>query len=680
VSQNYETFGKYILLDKIAMGGMAEVYLARNIGVGGVGKFVAIKRILPQFSEQTEFVDMFKDEAKIAINLSHSNIVSLHEFGMEHNQFFIVMDFVEGCNLRQIMTKMKKSGLSFSIEQVLYIIREISAGLDHAHRCLDSNTGKPLNIIHRDMSPQNIMISFEGEAKIVDFGIAKAETQLETTRAGTLKGKFGYMSPEQAEGQLVDLRTDVFSLGIVLWELLASDRLFVANNEINTLRKIRDCQIPSLRKINPNIPPELERIVSKVLARDRNMRYQDSASFHREISRFLNRQYPDFSPQDFAVFIKTLFQTEVIESRKKLVQFAQIDFNSISGAPKANFDNDKTTLTSTVTESSNTPEPYLSPPTHANMNSPAPSLFDSLEVAVSKESNEGKVEAAVIAPDFRVLQKSHENAAKQNRPKVPDQQNEGRIRGYHSSIQTQTNLNRSLSNHKKSSENMGRLINIALLLVALTGFGGGIVFWSKNPKVVQASIKSLFLRTGLIRIPNQADTSATESASTEAVTPRHTISIDSRPSGSTISIDGRTWPGASPMDIELPLGTPGIPGWPTFSVGQVVTIKLTNKGHFDYEQRIQLQNQAVSVVSPVLKEFGKATLNIVVDGSGEVFINEKLVSKDGSKFGLQVPANQNLRVKVVHSVTGALDYQDINLKEAETRDIKLIPRAQSLRH
>jgi serine/threonine protein kinase len=330
VSQKPEHFGKYILLEKLASGGMAEVFLARTPGAGGLGKFVAIKRILPQFSDNKEFVDMFKDEAKIAINLSHNNLVSIYEFGVEIGQFFLVMDFVKGKNIRQLLNKLKQSNLDFSLEQIVFICKEIAAGLDHAHRCIDGSTGKPLNITHRDMSPQNVMVSFEGEIKIIDFGIAKSETQLETTRAGTLKGKFGYMSPEQAEGQTVDLRTDIFSLGIVLWELLASDRLFIANNEINTLRKIRDCQIPSLTKINPEIHPELERITLKALTKDRNLRYQTSAALHRDLSRFLNRHYPDFSSQDFSMFIKSLYTDEILELNDKLIDYAKIPFNNIT--------------------------------------------------------------------------------------------------------------------------------------------------------------------------------------------------------------------------------------------------------------------------------------------------------------------------------------------------------------
>lgn len=324
MSQALEQFGKYILLERLAAGGMAEVYLSKSTGAVGVNKFVAIKRILPQYSDHQEFIDMFKEEAKIAVNLNHGNVVSIYDFGIERSQFFLVMEYVEGRNLRQILNELKKSNTQFTIEQIVFMIKEVAAGLDHAHRCIDGTTGRPLNIVHRDMSPQNIMVSFEGEVKIIDFGIAKAETQLEATKAGTLKGKYGYMSPEQADGQGIDPRTDIFSMGIVLWELLANDRLFTSNSEAAILRKIRECQIPSIRKINPSIPPELERIVNKALAKDRSLRYQTAAALHRDLNRFLNTQYPEFSPHDFSVFMKNSFSQVFLEQRRKLVEFAKI--------------------------------------------------------------------------------------------------------------------------------------------------------------------------------------------------------------------------------------------------------------------------------------------------------------------------------------------------------------------
>ena len=195
MQKSYETFGNYILLEKLASGGMAEVYLAKKIAASGVQKFVAVKRILQQFSDSEDFIQMFKDEAKIAINLSHSNVVTIYDFG------------VQGRNLRQILNRMKKDNKYFTVSQVAHIMKHVASGLDHAHRCIDPTTGQPLNIIHRDMSPQNIMLAFEGDPKLVDFGIAKAETQIESTRAGTLTGKFGYKSPEQVERQAIDSRT-----------------------------------------------------------------------------------------------------------------------------------------------------------------------------------------------------------------------------------------------------------------------------------------------------------------------------------------------------------------------------------------------------------------------------------------------------------------------------------------
>jgi eukaryotic-like serine/threonine-protein kinase len=319
-----EKFGKYILLEKLAVGGMAEVYLAKSSGANGVNKFVAIKRILPQYSTNPEFIAMFKEEAKVAINLSHSNIVSIYDFGIEKDQFFIVMEFVEGQNLRQIINEMKKSNKSFSIDQAVFI-KEAAAGLNHAHRCVDSQSGKPLNITHRDMSPQNIMISFEAEAKVIDFGIAKSETETEATKAGTLKGKFSYMSPEQSEGYAIDPRTDVFALGIILWELLANDRLFTGSNEGAILRKVRDCQIPAIRKINPTVPQELERIVMKALAKDKNVRYQTAANFHKDLNLFLNTQYPDFSTHDFSQFIRNCFKSTYTERKEKLISFSKVE-------------------------------------------------------------------------------------------------------------------------------------------------------------------------------------------------------------------------------------------------------------------------------------------------------------------------------------------------------------------
>lgn len=328
-ANSHERIGKYVLLEKMAAGGMAEVWLASSTQVGGLTKFVAIKKILPHLSKDKEFIQMFKDEASVVMNLSHSNIVSITGYYQSDvtNELYLVMDFVEGRNLRQILEKMKLAKKRFSLSQIVYVIKEISAGLDHAHRSLNSATGRPLNVIHRDVSPQNCMVSFEGEVKIVDFGIAKAESQLEKTEVGTLKGKFGYMSPEQADGRTLDLRTDIFSLGIVLWELLAGERLFSGKNEMSILEKIRKCQIPNLGELNSDVPVEVQKIALKALARDPDMRYQTAAAMHRDLNRFLNTYDPDFTTPDFAVSIRTLFADEVLEARQKLIRYSQLVAN-----------------------------------------------------------------------------------------------------------------------------------------------------------------------------------------------------------------------------------------------------------------------------------------------------------------------------------------------------------------
>jgi len=355
-----ELFGKYLLLEKIAMGGMAEVFLAKSSGVQGIGKFLAMKRILPQYSANEDFINMFTEEAKICVNLSHSNIAKIYEFGVEQGQFFIVMELIEGKNLRQILSRLgKENRQGFSVDQAVYIAKEVAAGLDNAHRCLDDSSGKPLNIIHRDMSPQNIMVSFEGEIKVVDFGIAKAEGEKEETKAGTLKGKFSYMSPEQASGEKIDSRTDIYSLGIVLWELLANKRLFTSSSELNTLKKIREGKIPPISKINPKVPEELERIVNIALAKDASNRYQTCAEFYKDLNRFLNRFYPDFSSHDYSIFVKSLYADEVLANRKKFVDFSKLS---------KNYDYSANTIEKTIAGNGKNFDPLAPSATSTNVN------------------------------------------------------------------------------------------------------------------------------------------------------------------------------------------------------------------------------------------------------------------------------------------------------------------------
>jgi serine/threonine-protein kinase len=681
VSQNYETFGKYILLEKLATGGMAEVHLARNVGIEGVGKFVAIKRILPQFSEQTEFIDMFKDEAKIAINLSHNNIVSMHEVGIERHQFFIVMDFVEGRDLRRILTKMKKAGVAFSIEQALYIIREAAAGLDHAHRCIDAKTGKPLNIIHRDMSPQNVMVSFEGEVKVVDFGIAKAETQIESTRAGTIKGKFSYMSPEQAEGLPLDLRTDIFSLGILLWELLANDRLFVANNEVNTLRKIRDCQIPSLRKINPNIPPELERIVSKALAKDRNLRYQTSEALHRELSRFLNRQYPDFSPQDFAVFIKTLFASEILENRKKMIEYAKVEVRRPE--PKSSAGLDKTFVTATsVTEASAKEAYFLNgeapspPPVGADRagkgNSPSPQVPP--PPPLRPEQEQINWQAPPQGPSGLRVERA---------PTVPGQLALGRFDGTSSSITLSKSKPRP---SQMNGQKIGSYITTALIVIIVGALVSLTAYSLNNPKKFLSMVTGTLAKYGLYHRVKEVDPGQGDLASIDDV--KVTIGFQSAPSGASIFLNDIAINEITPFSITLRLQESAVAGKPAvwvkdrandgqeFDDGTPLRIRF-QLGTASEEKTVFLQKDMRSTTVTASFKNTDGTLDISIEGLGKIYVDGKLKS-DGKPAKVTVPAGRPVQVLAYYkdpmTKVAMGELRTVTVGENQTIPVKLIPR------
>ena len=317
------SFGKYKLLNQIARGGMAEIFLGCSGSIKSAHKFLVIKRILSVHSHNKEFNKMFQNEGKIVVNLNHSNIGSIYEFGVEKNQYFICMEYISGRNMRQLVKKLKSQKKTLNPAMCAHIIRYACNGLDYAHNCTDSITGQPFNIIHRDISPQNIMISFGGDVKVIDFGIAKVDDS-EATKVGVLKGKFEYMSPEQVRGKTVDRRTDIFSLGSVLWELLANKKLFTGSNEVQILKKIKNCEIPNLKKINPNIPDRLVEIVNKALSSNKNLRYQTMAEMGKDISIFLNKVYPDFTHNTFSSFIKEVYIEEILEERQTLKKYSQL--------------------------------------------------------------------------------------------------------------------------------------------------------------------------------------------------------------------------------------------------------------------------------------------------------------------------------------------------------------------
>lgn len=311
-----QAFGKYFLVDKIATGGMAEIFKAKTFSHGGFENLVVIKRILGHLSENEDFVEMFIDEAKVSVSLQHANIVRVYDFGKVLSNYFIAMECVDGKDIRVILRKLAKERRYLPIEFALYIAHEICRGLGYAHSKTDLR-GHPYGIVHRDMSPSNILVGYEGDVKIADFGIAKAEQNTYDTAEGVLKGKFEYMSPEQARGHEVDSRSDLFAVGILLYEMLTGRRLFKGESDVQTLEWIRQASVAPPSKVTPRVTPEIEAVVLKLLTAERDDRYQAAADVLVDIRELLPRA-PDEIRTELKAFLRDLFAEEIAQELERL--------------------------------------------------------------------------------------------------------------------------------------------------------------------------------------------------------------------------------------------------------------------------------------------------------------------------------------------------------------------------
>lgn len=326
-------FGKYELLERIAVGGMAEVFRARLRGDGGFEKHLVIKRILPHLSSDSDFVVMLIDEARIAVSLTHPNIVQIYDLGKQDGTYYIAMELIEGGDLKVLLHRLRTQQLRMPIAHALHIGIETLKGLEYAHQKMGGSHEQPvpLNIIHRDISPPNILISYEGEVKLVDFGIAKASVRLMETSAGILKGKYEYMSPEQAMGLVVDHRSDLFSAGVVLYELLTGHSPFAAVTDLKVLQNVRAAQCIPPSQHNPEIPPALDAIVLKSLRRERDERYQRASEMRAELNAFAFAGRHLSNAARLAGFMRSLFAEEI--RLGKVAHLDQIVSGPGPGAP-----------------------------------------------------------------------------------------------------------------------------------------------------------------------------------------------------------------------------------------------------------------------------------------------------------------------------------------------------------
>jgi serine/threonine protein kinase len=302
--------GKYEIVERLATGGMAEIFLARASGMLGFQKLVVIKRILPHLASRNDFIQMFLDEARIATTLNHPNVVQTYEVGVQGKSYFLVMEYLAGEDVRSIVRACQRKQVRLPVEHALQIIIGVASGLNYAHEKRDFD-GKPLDIVHRDVTPQNLIVSYDGGVKLLDFGIAKASNRINETRSGSFKGKVPYLSPEQCRGEKLDRRTDVFSLGILLYEITLQRRLFRGDTDFQILKQIADGAVLPPRQVDPDYDPRLEAIVMKALDTDPARRFQTAREMQEALERLAHDARLRLSPLGLADFMQALFSDKV---------------------------------------------------------------------------------------------------------------------------------------------------------------------------------------------------------------------------------------------------------------------------------------------------------------------------------------------------------------------------------
>jgi serine/threonine protein kinase len=326
-----EVIGRYEILHRLGSGGMAEVFLGRARGEGGFEKLVAVKRILPHLAQNHEFVSMFIDEARISATLSHSNIGQIFEFGRADEGYFLAMEFVPGLDLRGIHRHLRRSRELAPPAVAAYLIQQVCAGLEHAHGTCDA-TGRPLGIIHRDVSPSNVLVSFEGEVKLIDFGIAKAARRMTETVGAGLKGKYAYMSPEQALGRELDARSDVFGAGILLFELLTGKNPFLGENDLATLERVRRAKVAAPSSYRAEVDAELDAICLRALRREPAERFTSAGELGEALERHARRT--GFTARQAARWIRETF-AEALEEHRQLLREVRERSEAAAAAPPA---------------------------------------------------------------------------------------------------------------------------------------------------------------------------------------------------------------------------------------------------------------------------------------------------------------------------------------------------------
>jgi len=325
-------FGKYILLDRIAAGGMAELYRAKITGAKGFEKLIAIKKILPHLNVEDTLISAFIDEAKLAAFLQHQNIVQIYDFGSMESTYFIAMEYLLGKDLRFVIQKSKQTDHPLALENALHFSARICDGLYYAHNLRDFH-GEPLNIIHRDIGPHNIFITYDGQVKVIDFGIAKAASQSSATQEGLIKGKVAYMSPEQARGKSIDHRSDIYSIGILLYELVTHKRMFEGGDTLQIYAKACKAEFEPPEQANENLPSDLYATLNKALAKDPGQRYQSADEMASDLDKCISGLSFRPTARSLSQYMKDLFEQEVKTEEHAIREAALFDHREVPEPP-----------------------------------------------------------------------------------------------------------------------------------------------------------------------------------------------------------------------------------------------------------------------------------------------------------------------------------------------------------
>ena len=456
---------RYTITDRVDQGGMAEVFRGVAESIQGFKKSVAIKRILPNLAKNKKFVAMFLDEARVSLNLQHANIVQVFDIGRGSDEsYFIVMEYVDGANLKHVIEQQRRAKKQFAVPAVLYILIEVCKGLAYAHEATDPTDMSPLGIVHRDVSPPNILMSRNGEVKLVDFGLAKATSQLETTDPGVVKGKFSYLSPEAASGKPVDGRADVFAVGIILWEMLTGKRLFYGDTDYQTVELVRQARIPSLIDLNPKVTPELEQVVLRALARDPDDRFQHAADMQEALAHVLFGGGMKVTSRDIARLVQDAASLRAKARKGKTKKQSLIDtlINDEIGRFTSIEDEDPVPAgsksLSPEVDADRGPHSPLNPGAFVDTRSWVDDFSD--EPATTMHHREDSVSAAAATPEARI-------SASMSAP-VPEHDESGEIESLQQILEP-TGVHRMVRPRKRSVL-VAFLISVVIASLVLGGF------------------------------------------------------------------------------------------------------------------------------------------------------------------------------------------------------------------